>query len=105
MVNDGVLKLSYIDLCQEKLGEYGGRAFLTPSCTSALELAVMLSGVGPGDEVILPSFTFSSGANAVIRAGGVPVFVDIRRDTLNIDSSEAISAITDRTKAIMPTHY
>lgn len=105
MLNDGVLKFSFSQLCEEYLSQYGGRAFLTPSCTSALELSILLSGVEKGDEVILPSFTFSSCANAIIRVGATPVFVDIRRDTLNIDWMDVERAITDETKAIIAVHY
>jgi dTDP-4-amino-4,6-dideoxygalactose transaminase len=80
-------------------------AFLTQSCTAALEMAAILCDVGPGDEVVMPSFTFVSTANAVVLRGGVPVFVDIRRDTLNIDENEIKAAITSRTKAIFAVHY
>lgn len=82
-----------------------GRVLLTPSCTAALEMAAMLCELGPDDEVLMPSYTFVSTASAVARLGAVPVFVDIRRDTLNIDESRIESAITSRTKAIMPVHY
>ncbi len=78
---------------------------LTPSCTAALETAAILAGLGPGDEAILPSFTFVSTANAVARLGARPVFVDIRRESLNIDETKIESAITPRTKAILPVHY
>ena len=78
---------------------------LTTSGTTALEMACMLADIGPGDEVILPSFTFSSTANAIILMGGVPVFVDIRPDTKNIDETKIEAAITDKTKAIMVVHY
>lgn len=81
------------------------RALLTGSCTSALELAAMLAGLKGGDEVIMPSFTFVSTANAVALRGAVPVFVDIRADTLNIDEQLIEAAITKRTKAILPVHY
>lgn len=81
------------------------RILLTPSCTAALELALMLCDLKPGDEVILPSFTFTSTANAILRMGARPVFVDIRSDTLNIDEDSTECAITARTKAIMPVHY
>ena len=81
------------------------RVLMTPSCTAALELAVMLCGVGPGDEVILPSFTFVSTANAVARVGARPIFVDIRPDTLNVDASLIGAAITPRTRAVIPVHY
>lgn len=81
------------------------RVLMTPSCTAALEIAAMLCELGPGDEVILPSFTFVSTANAVVRLGARPVFVDVRPDTLNINDSLIEEAITDRTKAIFPVHY
>jgi len=80
-------------------------ALLTTSCTSALELAAMLCGVGPGDEVIMPSFTFVSTANAIVMRGGTPVFVDIRPDTLNIDETRIEAAITEHTRAIYVVHY
>lgn len=78
---------------------------LTPSCTAALEMAAMLCDLGPGDEVILPSYTFVSTANAVVRLGVKPVFVDIRRDNLNMDETLIEAAITPRTKMILPVHY
>ncbi len=81
------------------------RALLTHSCTAALEMAALLCDLGPGDEVIMPSFTFVSTANAVVLRGAVPVFVDIRRDSLNIDESLIEAAITPRTKAIIVVHY
>ena len=81
------------------------KLLLTPSCTAALEMAAMLCNLGPGDEVIMPSFTFVSTANAVVRTGARPVFVDIRPDTLNIDESLVEAAITPRTKAIFVVHY
>jgi len=81
------------------------KALLTHSCTSALEMAAILSNVKPGDEVIMPSFTFVSTANAFVLRGAVPVFVDIRRDTLNLDESLIEDAITDKTRAIVPVHY
>lgn len=94
-------------LCAAWLEEHvsSARALMTPSCTAALELAIRLIGVGPGDEVIMPSFTFVSTASAVVLAGGVPVFVDIREDTLNIDERRLAEAITGRTKAILVVHY
>jgi dTDP-4-amino-4,6-dideoxygalactose transaminase len=93
--------------CQQWLAHHTGAAavFLTPSGSAALEMAVLLAGIGPGDEVIMPSFTFVSTANAVALRGGVPVFVDIRRDTLNMDEEAAAAAVTDRTRAILPVHY
>ncbi len=81
------------------------RAFLTHSCTGALEMAAILCDIKPGDEVILPSFTYVSTANAFVLQGAVPVFVDIRADTLNIDEGLINQAITKRTKAIVPVHY
>jgi len=82
-----------------------GKVLLTPSCTAALEMAAMLCGLEPGDEVIMPSYTFVSTANAVVRVGAKPVFVDIRPDTLNIDDGLIEDAITENTKAIWPVHY
>lgn len=81
------------------------RAFLTHSCTGALEMCALLARIGPGDEVIMPSFTFVSTANAFALRGGVPVFVDIREDTLNLDQDRIEAAVTPRTKAICPVHY
>ena len=81
------------------------KTLLTTSCTHATEMAVMLSGIAAGDEVIMPSFTFVSTADAVVLRGGIPVFVDIRPDTMNIDETKITSAITEKTKAIMPVHY
>jgi len=80
-------------------------ALLTPSGTAALELAALLADLKPGDEVIMPSFTFSSTANAVVLRGAVPVFVDIRPDTLNIDEKLIAAAITPATRAIVAVHY
>lgn len=81
------------------------KALLTHSCTAALEMAAILAGIKPGDEIIMPSYTFVSTANAFVLRGGVPVFVDIRPDTLNIDESKIEAAITPKTKAIVPVHY
>jgi len=81
------------------------KALLTHSCTAALEMAAILANIQPGDEVIMPSYTFVSTANAFVLRGGIPVFVDIRPDTLNIDETLIESAITPRTKAIVPVHY
>ncbi len=81
------------------------KTLLTTSCTHALEMAAILVGISPGDEVIMPSFTFASTADAFVLRGATIVFVDIRRDTLNIDENLIESAITDRTKAIVPVHY
>jgi len=81
------------------------RVLLTTSCTSALEIAALLCDLGPGDEVILPSYTFVSTANAAVLRGATPVFVDIRPDTLNIDERLIEAAVTPRTRAIFPIHY
>jgi dTDP-4-amino-4,6-dideoxygalactose transaminase len=81
------------------------KALLTHSCTGALEMAALLIDIRPGDEVIMPSYTFVSTANAFALRGGVPVFVDIRPDTLNIDETRIEAAITPRTRAIVPVHY
>lgn len=81
------------------------KALLTHSCTASLDMAAMLADIQPGDEVIMPSYTFVSTANAFVLRGGVPVFVDIRPDTLNLDETLIEAAITSRTKAIVPVHY
>ena len=81
------------------------RVLLTPSCTAALEMAAMLIGVGRGSEVIVPSFTFVSTANAFARHGATPVFVDIDPDTLTIDPSAVEAAVTPATVAVVPVHY
>jgi dTDP-4-amino-4,6-dideoxygalactose transaminase len=81
------------------------KALMTPSCTAALEMAAMLCDLKPGDDVIMPSFTFVSTANAVVRAGAKPVFVDIRTDTLNIDERFIEERITANTRAIFVVHY
>lgn len=93
--------------CQSWLEQRIGccKALLTHSCTAALEMAAILADIQPGDEVIIPSYTFVSTANAFVLRGGVPVFVDVRPDTLNIDESLLEAAITPKTKAIVPVHY
>ncbi len=93
--------------CQSRLEEVLGarKALLTHSCTAALEMSAILCSIGPGDEVIMPSYTFVSTANAFVLRGGVPVFVDIREDTLNIDESLVKDAVTERTRAVVPVHY
>ena len=93
--------------CHEWLETQTGclKALLTHSCTAALEMAAILADIQPGDEVIMPSYTFVSTANAFALRGGVPVFVDIRHDTLNIDEKLIEGAITPRTRAIVPVHY
>ncbi len=90
-------------LLQETLGV--PRALLTTSCTHALEMAAFLLEVGPGDEVIVPSFTFVSTVNAFVIRGARPVFADIRADTLNLDETKLEALITPRTKAVVPVHY
>jgi dTDP-4-amino-4,6-dideoxygalactose transaminase len=93
--------------CQFWLEERLGcrKTLLTHSCTAALEMAAILANIKPGDEIIMPSFTFVSTANAFVLRGGIPVFVDIRPDTLNIDESLIEEAITPKTRAIVPVHY
>ena len=81
------------------------KALLTHSCTAALEMAAILADLKPGDEVIMPSYTFVSTANAFVLRGAVPVFVDIRMDTLNIDENKIEEAVTAKTKAIVAVHY
>ena len=97
----------YTKLCHQWFeGNLGCRkALLTHSCTAALEMAAILCDIQPGDEIIMPSFTFVSTANAFALRGGVPVFVDIRSDTLNMDERLIEGAITPRTKAVVPVHY
>lgn len=93
--------------CQEWMEKRIGckKCLLTHSCTGALEMAAILAGVGSGDEVIMPSFTFVSTANAFVLRGAKPVYVDIRQDTQNIDESKIEKAITKKTKAIVVVHY
>jgi len=81
------------------------KALLTTSCTHALEMAALLLNIGPGDEVIVPAFTFPSALNAFVLRGARPVFVDVRSDTLNIDEAQVERRITERTKAIFLVHY
>lgn len=88
---------------EEKTGTK--KALLTTSCTHATELAALLAGVKAGDEVIMPSYTFVSTADAFVLRGAVPVFVDIRPDTMNIDEKKMEAAITDKTVGIVPVHY
>src|SRR5438132_193418 len=90
-------------LLEEELGV--PKALLTTSCTHALEMAALLLNLEPADEVILPSFTFVSTANAFVRAGAQPIFADIRADTLNIDEQQMERLLTPRTKAIVVVHY
>jgi dTDP-4-amino-4,6-dideoxygalactose transaminase len=98
---------TFTEKCHAWLERHVGckRILLTHSCTAALEMAAILADIKPGDEVIMPSYTFSSTANAFVLRGGVPVFVDIRPDTLNLDESQIESAITPQTKVVVPVHY
>lgn len=97
----------YTKACNEQLVRMTGAkaALLTHSCTAALEMAAILCDLQPGDEVIMPSFTFVSTANAVVLRGAVPVFVDIQPDSLNIDPDLVANAVTEKTKAIFAVHY
>jgi dTDP-4-amino-4,6-dideoxygalactose transaminase len=100
---DGVFTEKCRRLLEELLGAH--RVLLTTSCTTALELAALLLDLAPGDEVIMPSFTFVSTANAVVLRGARPVFVDIRPDTLNLDERLLEPLVTPRTRALLPVHY
>lgn len=93
--------------CNEWIEQTTGskKALLTHSCTAALEMSAILANIQPGDEIIMPSYTFVSTANAFVLRGGVPVFVDIREDTLNINEKLIEGAITKKTKAIVVVHY
>ena len=97
----------YTRRCHERLQEILGapHVFLTTSCTHALELAALLLEAGPGDEVVMPAFTFVSTANAFVLRGAKPVFADIRPDTLNIDEADVERKVTPRTRVILPVHY
>lgn len=93
--------------CQQWLEDYSGsdKVLLTPSCTASLEMAALLLNIQPGDEVIMPSYTFVSTANAFVLRGATIVFVDIRPDTLNLDENGLEAAITAKTRAIVVVHY
>lgn len=93
--------------CQELLEQTLGtrRALVTTSCTHALEMAALLLDIGPGDEVIVPSFTFVSTPNAFVLRGARIVFADVRPDTLNLDETKLPALVTERTKAVVPVHY
>ncbi|NKB38878.1 MAG: dTDP-4-amino-4,6-dideoxygalactose transaminase [Gammaproteobacteria bacterium] len=97
----------YTHKCQEWMQKISGSssALLTHSCTAALEMAGLLLNLKEGDEIIMPSYTFVSTANAYVLQGAVPVFVDIREDTLNMDEKLIENAISDKTRAILPVHY
>lgn len=93
--------------CEQVLEECLGvsKALLTTSCTHALEMAALVLGIRPGDEILVPSFTFVSTVSAFVLRGARPVFVDIRPDTLNMDESQLEAKVTERTRAIVPVHY
>lgn len=93
--------------CQQWMEQRFGskKVLLTPSCTASLEMAAILLDIKPGDEVIMPSYTFVSTANAFVLRGAVIVFVDVRPDTMNIDETKIEAAITEKTRAIVPVHY
>jgi dTDP-4-amino-4,6-dideoxygalactose transaminase len=103
LAGDGTFTKKCQDWLEQKTGS--DRALLTHSCTAALEMAALLLDLRPGDEVIMPAYTFVSTANAFTLRGCVPVFVDIRPDTLNLDETLIEEAITERTRAIVPVHY
>lgn len=90
-------------ILEAELGD--ARVFLTPSCTSALEMAAILLNIQPGDEVIVPSFSYVSTANSFVQRGAIPVFADIRDDTFNLDESLLESLVSQRTRAVVPIHY
>ncbi|WP_240376786.1 dTDP-4-amino-4,6-dideoxygalactose transaminase [Bacillus piscicola] len=98
---------AFTKACRKWLESYSGceSVLLTPSCTHALEMAALLAEIEPGDEVIMPSYTFVSTANAFVLRGAKIVFVDIRPDTMNVNERLIEDAITPRTKAIVPVHY
>jgi len=100
---DGIYTKKCNDWLEKKTGT--AKALLTTSCTHALEMAALLANIKPGDEVIMPAYTFVSTADAFVLRGAVPVFVDIRPNTMNIDENLIEAAITDKTKAIAPVHY
>lgn len=103
LCGDGMLNQK----CEYLLKSYSGSPLvrLTPSCSSALEMAMFVCGIKSGDEVILPSYTFSSTANAILIAGAVPVFIDCKPGDMNMDENLIEAAITPKTKAILPMHY
>ncbi|MGD2131671.1 MAG: dTDP-4-amino-4,6-dideoxygalactose transaminase [Maricaulaceae bacterium] len=103
LCGDGDFTRQCHEIFKDRFGVAG--ALLTHSCTAALEMTALLLELEPGDEVILPSYTFVSTANAFVLRGATPVFVDVRPDTLNIDEAKIEAAVTDRTKAIVTVHY
>ena len=103
LAGDGVFTQKCQNWIEQELGV--NKVLLTHSCTAALEMAALILEIKPGDEIIMPSYTFVSTANAFVLRGGIPVFVDVRRDTLNLDENLIEPAITNRTRAIIPVHY
>jgi dTDP-4-amino-4,6-dideoxygalactose transaminase len=103
IAGDGMFTRQCSELLEQTVGVH--RALLTTSCTHALEMAALLLDIGPGDEVIIPSFTFVSTANAFVLRGARPVFADVRSDTLNLDETLLSDLVTERTRAIVPVHY
>ena len=103
LCGDGEFTKRCSNWIEERTGT--AKALLTTSCTHAIEMAVLLAGIQPGDEVIMPSFTFVSTADAFVLRGAKVVFIDIRPDTMNIDEKLIEDAITDKTRAIVPVHY
>jgi dTDP-4-amino-4,6-dideoxygalactose transaminase len=101
-VSQGPKVARFEELFAERVGARFGIA--TTSCTTALHLALILAGVGPGDEVICPSYSFIATGNAVLYAGGTPVFADIEPDTWNIDPADALARVTPKTRAVIPAH-
>ncbi len=100
---DGLFTRKCHTLLEQALGSY--KVLLATSCTHALEMAALLLEIQPGDEIIVPSFTFVTTINAFVLRGAHPVFIDIRPDTLNLDETQLERLITSRTKAIVPVHY
>jgi dTDP-4-amino-4,6-dideoxygalactose transaminase len=100
---DGPFTRKCHELLQRELG--AAKALLTTSCTHALEMAALLLDIGPGDEVVLPSYTFVSTVNAFVLRGAKPVFVDVRADTLNLDENDLAARIGPKTRAVVPVHY
>lgn len=105
LATDGLFTKKALSLLSRLYPGRDGRTTLTASCSLALETALELCGLAPGDEVLLPSYNFPSAANAVLKAGGVPVFCDIDPDTQNISLPDAAAKITSRTKVVIPVHY
>lgn len=103
VAGDGVCGKELERLLRESTGAHG--VLVVNSCTAALEISVAVAGLGPGDEVILPSFTFVSTANAVLKAGARPVFADIDPHTFGLDAADVARRVTPRTRAILPVHY